>query len=425
MSGELLVQCGDVEMRFAYEELKIDGEYNQELFREWKRRGCQLHCTCNPKGLVEMRLRKHPIYPDAYVLFKLPEPEFDHAPDCFRFAQECEQPVRRVVHVPGIEQIAQEDGAPIWKVNVDLFSDEDDGEEAQETQPKHVLPPEHESKVRALQKQNSGSGTAHRKDKITFGGFIRFWYEVGLKNATEYYHEPPKTVKGLLQNMRVVMLKDRLRLDDGRPLKNLALIPYAGPKSHIPYRQVVVGFAAKRERFEKDDSQVWQIVGVNAACSIRVLRRHLPTRAWEGHLCALRVQNEPEGMVTTHKVFETYLHPYRCAWLDSSYEYTTYDKMVRMGLQPEKPLEPMEEFEGYKPDFVVRGSGSPIVIEVWGMAESNAEYRRHMEDKRGVYRAMERAGVLRLLEWNVERDRESGLTELINRLRNLTRPARS
>ena len=95
MIGELLVQCGDVEKRFAYEELKIDGEYNQELFREWKRRECQLHCTCNPKGLVEMRLRKHPIYPDAFVLFKLPEPEFDHTPDCFRFAQECEQPVRR------------------------------------------------------------------------------------------------------------------------------------------------------------------------------------------------------------------------------------------------------------------------------------------------------------------------------------------
>ncbi|MHB1681549.1 MAG: hypothetical protein ACYCYO_01795 [Bacilli bacterium] len=137
------------------------------------------------------------------------------------------------------------------------------------------------------------------------------------------------------------------------------------------------------------------------------------------------MQNEPEGMVTTHKVFETHLHPHGCAWLDSSYEYTAYDKMVRMGLQPEKPLESMAEFEGYKPDFVVRGFGSPIVIEVWGMAESNAEYRRHMEDKRGVYRAMEQAGVLRLLEWNVERDKESGLTELIHKLRDLTRPARA
>ncbi|MHB1681550.1 MAG: hypothetical protein ACYCYO_01800 [Bacilli bacterium] len=265
MIGELLVQCGDVETRFAYEELKIDGEYNQDLFREWKRRGCQLHCTCNPKGLVEMRLRKHPIYPDAFVLFKLPEPEFDHTPDCFRFAQECEQPVRRVVHVPGIEQITQEDGAPAWKVNVDLFSDEDDGEEARENQPKHVPPPEHESKFRALQKQNSGSGTAQRKDKITFGGFIRFWYEVGLKNATEYYHEPPKTIGGLLQNMRVVMLKDRLRLDDGRPLKNLALIPYTGLKSDILHREVVVGLATNCQEKREDGSQVWQITGVHAS----------------------------------------------------------------------------------------------------------------------------------------------------------------
>ncbi len=44
------------------------------------------------------------------VLRMLPEPEFDHTPDCFHFAQECGQPVRRVVHAPGVEQITQVDG---------------------------------------------------------------------------------------------------------------------------------------------------------------------------------------------------------------------------------------------------------------------------------------------------------------------------
>jgi|GEM_PF-4250880 len=75
------------------------------------------------------------------------------------------------------------------------------------------------------------------------------------------------------------------------------------------------------------------------------------------------MRNEPEGMVTTHKVFETYLHLYRCAWLDSSYGYTTYRHTgVRMELQPAKPLEPLAEFGNYEPDFVVRGFELPIVI---------------------------------------------------------------
>ena len=267
---------------------------------------------------------------------------------------------------------------------------------------------------------------------------LRRLHTLAWQTATECCGAPPKSAEGLLQLMRLVLAEERITLKHGEPLKDAVLIPRketpsqqarkildGGTESDIPHRRVVVGLAVKRERFEKDDSQVWQIVGVDATCSIRVLRRHLPTRAWEGHLCALCVQNEPGGMVTTRKVFETYLHPYRCAWLDKSYEYAVYDKMVRMGLQPEKPLKPMAElaeFGDYKP-FVVRGFGLPIVIEVWGMAESNTEYRRHMKVKQDVYRMMEHGRVLRLLEWNVERDGESGLTELINKLRDLTRPA--
>ena len=240
---------------------------------------------------------------------------------------------------------------------------------------------------------------------------LRRLHTLAWQTATECCGAPPKSVEGLLQLMRLVLAEERITLKHGEPLKDVVLIPRketlslqarkildGGMESDILHRRVVVGLATERERFEKDDSEVWQIAGVDAACSIRVLRRHLPSREWRGHLCALCVQNEPDGMVTTRKVIETYLHPYRCAWLDSFCEYIVYDKMVRMGLQPEKPLEPMVEFEGYKPDFVVRGFGSPIVIEVWGMAESNAEYRCHMEDKQGVYRAMEQAGVLRLFD---------------------------
>lgn len=54
------------------------------------------------------------------------------------------------------------------------------------------------------------------------------------------------------------------------------------------------------------------------------------------------------------------------------------------------------------------------------MAESNAEYRRHMKGKQDVYRVMEQEGILRLLEWDVERDKVSGLTELQNKRRNQT-----
>ncbi|WDL99771.1 hypothetical protein [Alicyclobacillus sp. ALC3] len=79
----------------------------------------------------------------------------------------------------------------------------------------------------------------------------------------------------------------------------------------------------------------------------------------------------------------------------------------------EEPLRVMEELDGLRPDFVLRGHKLPVIVEVYGRTGDPA-YDEHKEIKRTIYRTYEREGLIHYVEWDVSerRGKESFLAQL-------------
>ena len=422
--SELLVRGGRKARpprAYPYDFLFAEPQGDQVLFHAWREEGCTLSCTCQPETPIRMGLRNHPVHKErVQVLYQI-DRDVDHAPTCPRYAEDSPTPVRRVVHEPAVHtQVVLKDGKAQTRVLLhmaDLFAPDDPAEALRESvddEPQLAI----ETHARPLRKAPT-SGTATHRAKLAFGGLIREWYVLGLQNATDFLQSSPKKMALLLRGMRHVMLDEQVALDDSRPLKQIAMIPSSKLSPTRLDKKIIVGEVVSRESIG-DGDESWGVQGVDATWAIRVRAKHLPRHDGLHHLAALRVTMEVGVATTTHRVFDTLVHPHGCVWLDSSYEWQVYAFLVSLHRMVEKPLQAAQEWFGFCPDFVIRGYAVPILIEVWGMAESNPVYRRHMETKRETYRSAQSAGIIQLVEWNVERDGNDGLDRLKQTIRRLT-----
>lgn len=428
MGGELLVHGGSQgrpPQTYPYDRLFADPQGDQTLLRSWRQEDFSLLCTCKPDAPVRMGLRNHPVAKETIqVLYKM-DRHHDHDSTCPRFAEDSPTPAKRVVEKPAVysEIITLPDGKMRTRVLIhmkDLFTLESaDALENRTTKPGEANP-EGETGQRRLER-HSTSTTLTKRAWLEFGGFIREWYLLGLQSATEYWHRPPRQLPELLKAMRHVMLDERIALDDQRSLKQIALIPSRNLDPSRIYRRIVVGEVVRRTLEGNDE--IWSLRGTDTMWPIRVLRRHLPPHGLHHHLTALRVTMAGDEAVTTHRSFDTMVHPNGCVWVDSSHEFAVYDDLARFHIPVEKPALPSEEWFGFCPDFVIRGHGAPIVIEIWGLSQSNPEYHRHMLAKQKIYRAAASSGVIQFLEWDVELHGDVGRLRLIERVRKLTAKA--
>ena len=367
-----------------------------------------LSCLCNPVGPIAMHFQRHRITDKFARFWDNANNLLQHTKNCPRYHSEDVAEARaRIIAASGVQRDKNDSGQDCVDIKVDIFGD---GKE-ESIQERHVagtleqdaqVP---ETNTIANSSVRVRSSINHVKAK--FGGFMREWYILGYKYATEIVKRNGRAVRcedlrihDLLFGMWRVMLDGRITIS-GKAISNYAFVPFQKMKWKYEKvdKSIVVGIVTWHEYGVEEDRL--HVKGINDTWTISVPHEYVPKADMLGKLIAVRCVRTGHGSsVITHAPFVMQIAEPGAVWVDSSYEETMYQELRKRGFSIEKPLVESEEFFGYRPDFVIRKLWLPIVLEVYGF-ENSEQYEKRKENKRKVYRAAMDVGLLIYLEWNV------------------------
>ena len=437
-TGQLVVVHADGRTEtYRYDEVYHDrtGQWDQELLLSWRQeKGCKVYCNCRQELWIRMMLRNHPKYKEkVQVLYS--EREEEHADTCFRY-KHIGQSSDRIVRKPAIstEKVADEEGTrEITRVHLKknfFFEEVEPSEKAPIPTVKKVYGEEAVSPqpVRYV-KRTGGGGTRLQQSYVDLGKLMLLWYLAALKRAKAYHGSRGQEIANremITNSLWMSMLKEDVTLnkDDRRRLRDFAFVPSPKVNKMRPEYKLVVGFVKARQI--KEDGEIWLINGVRqhgetTVWPVHVRKAHLPNHKQPFRMAAIKTVVREQQLVSLQRVFDAIITNHGAVWVDSEYEEDLYYELHRICKDQqwniEKPYEPSDEFGGFQPDFVLRGPGKPIVIEVWGMMKTNEEYRDHAMYKIQTYRALERSGIIRYIGWDVEKDKKEGMYRLVETVR--------
>lgn len=375
-----------------------------------------LTCLCHPVGPIAMHFQRHRIGDKKVRFWDNRNNELSHVAKCPRARSEDVQASKERKQVASGERVyLAADGYEHSDSNVgDLFAPEDEEDEVKQVSPVRVDTARSESSDASNQ---SESRTRIRvvRGKTKFGGLIRNWYVMGYKWAVDYattrdgvrIRAEDLSIQKVLWGMWTVLYL-KIVEGNGKSLEKVAFVPHPSrrDKRVSGEQKLILGIVGKvRSNDLGAEVMVHGIVGERWMVRIpkgKVTRRPRMDR-WSNRLIAVRaVYRELEGgyYEATHRPFIVQLVEPGGVWVESSYEAKLYYELRSRHFQLEKPLRDSDEFYGYRPDFVIRGFRSPVIIEVYGV-QNVASYDEHKETKRRVYRAAMAQGLIWYLEWDI------------------------
>ncbi|MCF8568532.1 hypothetical protein LLE49_27825 [Alicyclobacillus tolerans] len=376
-----------------------------------------LMCLCHLVGPIAMHFQRHRIGDQMVRFWDNRNNELSHVADCPRARSEDVRASKERKQVASGEKIyIAADGYEHSDSNIgDIFAPEDDDKEEM-TRASPVRVDTAKGEEPSDLNDSSGQRTRVRvvRGNTKFGGLIRNWYVMGYKWAADYaktrdgvrISAENLSVQNVLWGMWTVLYM-KLVEANGKPLEKIAFVPHPSRRNKRVdgEHKLILGVVGKvREGTQGLDITVH---GIGDRWMVRIPQGKAPRRrraeTWGNRLIAVRAvyrDLEMEYYEATHRPFLVQLVEPGGVWVDSSYEARLYHELRSRHFQVDKPLRDSEEFYGYRPDFVLRGFRSPVIIEVYGV-QNMASYDEHKETKRRVYRAAMAQGLVWYLEWDV------------------------
>ncbi|TDY38196.1 hypothetical protein C7445_1393 [Alicyclobacillus sacchari] len=405
------------EERFSYDE--ASAKRPEWLSQYENRERYRFYCLCRGHE----RIRLHLVKREHWHLASNPGQARLHAPHCGFYRNGVVRIVERRKKQFGIETVetVNEKGERVASLifHVDDFfsADQEQTEEHEPPTPNMSSAAETECTI-LPEKRIIVRGERKVRGKLTFSGFLREWYRVGLQWYEHHQQHKAKNVSELLYGMWRVMLDGTITFHDGKDPRALLFIPnrYVEPW-HGERQKIVVGQLGDRSR--SGSGEFWRVDGiyakgtsVRANWNVLVREVHLCPNPHIGALVALRVKHEADQLMSVCPAKQALIvERDGCAWVDSLVEYQFHEILMN-GLQRrpdvtvEKPLEGLAEYDGRRPDYVLRMEGKPpLIIEIWGMS-GKTDYDESKEKRRAFYRQLEKRGELRFLEWDSRNPRE-------------------
>lgn len=341
-----------------------------------------------------MHVKERPKGSGRYFLADNPKAEFEHALNCPRYHVDdgAEVPHMAPVYETGVDHEIK-GGEEYVHVNIRVFATQPDKELGSKAMDAPLV-----NNLNQIESSEHRFGKA--KVPVAFGGLIREWYMLGLEYSRRTMNESPNCDQ-LLRGMWKVMINRRITVDDGS-LDKIAIIPFSKVKWRPEGQpRIILGYASSDAVSHEKGLSKLSIRGIDTEFNVLVRNRHLPRYGLKGRLCALRVVCQNGEYITINHVFGVLIHPGGAVWLDSSYEWKAYDYLLEQGYSVEKPLLPSPEWYDFKPDFVLRNTRPPVVIEVWGMPDTFLHYHHQKERKKEAYQFAAQRGNLVFVEWDV------------------------
>ena len=394
----------------SYDELIVNGQWNQALLASWRVGGNHpmLICHCHPLGAIAMHIVERPRGSGRYHLADNPDGSpLEHMLACPRYHVDDPDGPRNTksVGTPGVEWTNEGSANERVDIRINLFP------QAPEQSTENAVNEEQPVWVSVLKNPQTGApaGVSVSRAESEFGGLLREWYRIGFSHARRSLSKCP-TDEQVLRGMWRSMLDRRVTVNKA-PIVTDAYVPYGritrlregerkillGRIDEVPFREQVVGGG-------KDGVQWrYELVGIDCAWTLVVPNRFRPKHhSMNGRFCLVDAEYHKDEWRALRRPACAIVHPQGGVWLDSQYEARMYEFLIGQGATVEKPLLPSAQWFHYKPDFVLPNESPPVLIEVWGLPDTFLTYHEQKAKKTATYAYGQKQGKIRFLEWNAQ-----------------------